>query len=371
MKRIGIFGSTGHIGIQATELCDGKNLKADVLVAYRNVDLLIEQAKRFKPTAVGLIDKSAYDKDAFSALDGIEVAVGDEAAFLCDDTDTVLFSTVGCDALLSLMHFVRCGKKVALANKECLVSAGEIIMREAKKHGAQIIPVDSEHSAVWQCLGKGNRGIAEIILTASGGRYYTYPADKLADISPSEAICHPNWKMGKKISVDSATMVNKALEIIEARWLFGTENISYIIHPQSIIHSMVRFKDGALLAQLSVPDMKLPISVALSYPDRVAGAVKNFEFDRPLTFLDKREDVFFAPTLAYDCIEKGGITGAVLDGADEGAVKLFLGGKIKFNEIAELVREQVRKAPQITDPTLDDIMAMHRYAEIAVTEERK
>lgn len=359
MKKIAILGSTGSIGRQALEIIGSSgDLKAETLVTHSNVNLLIEQAKRHRPTSVGIIDERAVTSEALGKLKEFKVAVGDEAYDLCLDADEILFCIVGFDGLKALDRYIERGKQIALANKECLVSAGEILMKKAKE--GQIIPVDSEHSAVWQCLRMGKRSdVKKIVLTASGGRYYRYERARLVGITPDEAIRHPNWKMGKKISVDSATMMNKALEILEARWLFGTTDIDYVIHPESIIHSFVMFKDGTLSALLSLPDMKLPISVALGYPNRVIGASPDFAFDKPLTFLDKREDVFFAPTLAYRCLEKGGSAGATLDAADEGAVKLFLDGKIAFTDIAELVRDELERAEIVKDPSLNDIIAIH------------
>lgn len=341
MKRVGIYGSCGSIGRQALDFISANEGEfcAHALVTRSDAELLSAQAEKFSPSIVGISDERAV-----SRLHGCkaEVLTGKEAEAACDDCDVILFCAVGAEVLPALIRYIRKGKTIALANKECLVAAGELVMREAKKFGATILPVDSEHSAVWQCLRAGNRSdVEKIILTASGGRYYSYPIEELSKITPEQAINHPNWKMGRKISVDSATMVNKAFELIEARWLFGTEKVGYIIHPQSIIHCMVLFKDGALIAQLSEPDMRLPISVALSYPERRNGGIKNFEFDRPLTFLPKREDVFFAPKFAKYCIESGGSAGAVFDAADEVAVKLFLDGKIAFTDIAELVRDEL------------------------------
>ncbi|MCH5163607.1 MAG: 1-deoxy-D-xylulose-5-phosphate reductoisomerase [Clostridiales bacterium] len=361
MKKIGVLGSSGSIGRQALEFIESNaEFRAEVLVAHSNADLLINQALKFCPSAVGLIDEKAYDKGKFACLSGVKIAVGKEAFDLFDDVDVILFAAVGCDVLPALMSYIRKGKKIALANKECLVSAGSIIMTEAQRYGAEIIPVDSEHSAIWQCLRAGQtKDVKEIILTASGGRYYSYPISELKKITPDEAVKHPNWKMGKKISVDSATMMNKALELVEARWLFGTKNVGYIIHPESIIHSMVLFEGGAIIAQMSEPDMKLPISIALSYPDRLPSGGKNFEFDRPLTFLPKREDVFFAPTLAEFCINEGGSAGAIMDAANEGAVKLFLGGHIAFSDIADIVRRELTSTKIDKNPTLDDIIELH------------
>ncbi|MBE5730780.1 MAG: 1-deoxy-D-xylulose-5-phosphate reductoisomerase [Clostridiales bacterium] len=362
MIKVGIFGSGGSIGTQALELiAQSECLKAEVLVTNSNLDLLISQANRFHPSAVGLLSTANYDRQGLGKLANIKFAAGEEAYALCDSCDVILFCAVGTDILPALIRYVRLGKKIALANKECLVSAGEIIMDMAAKSGAQIIPVDSEHSAVWQCLRAGKADeVQKIVLTASGGRYYTYSIDKLKTVTPDEAIRHPNWKMGKKISVDSATMMNKALELIEARWLFGTKNVDYVIHPESIIHSMVVFRDGAVMAQLSQPDMRLPISVALSYPDRGLSGIKNFEFDRTLSFLPKREDVFFAPRLAMECVEKGGTSGTILDASNEGAVRLFMQGKIAFTDIAEIVKNVMTSAQIVYGASLSDIIELHK-----------
>lgn len=360
MRKIGIFGSTGSIGTQALDFLAGNDeFRVETLVAGSNARLLAEQARKFRPRYVGLLSERHYDKDLFSDLD-CEVVLGADAYKACLDCDRILFSTVGCDALYALMAFVRAGKSIALANKECLVSAGRLIMDEAAISGAEIIPVDSEHSAIWQCLdGKRMSDVKEILLTASGGRYYTYPKERLSAITPEQAIVHPNWRMGKKISVDSATMMNKALELIEARWLFETKDVGYIIHPDSIIHSMVRMKDGAVFAQMSAPDMRLPISAALMYPMRAERCLDDLPFDKPLVFMPKREDVFFAPTLARYCIDKGGSSGATLDAANEAAVRLFLAGRITFDRIAEIVRDELYRADFIERPTVDDVVRLH------------
>lgn len=362
MKKIAVLGSTGSIGRQAVDVLamNKLGLIADSLIAHSDTERLIAQAEELRPSKVGILDEKAATKEVLSRLNGLgcAVAVGAEAFDICLEADEILFCIVGADGLRALFRYIESGKTIALANKECLVTAGELLMKKAKED--QIIPVDSEHSAVWQCLRMGNRGdLKQIILTASGGRYYDYPYEKLDSITPDEAVRHPNWKMGKKISVDSATMMNKALEILEARWLFGTKNIDYVIHPESIIHSLVRFCDGTIAAQLSLPDMKLPISAALAYPDRVEGCVKDFAFDRKLTFLPRREDVFFAPKLAYYCMEVGGSAGAVLDAADEGAVRLFLNGKIPFSEIATTVKRELYSRKIISNPSLDDLIAEH------------
>ncbi len=360
MKKIAVFGSTGSIGTQALDFigANSSTFKADVLIAHSNLDLLLEQAQIYKPSAIGLLSEDRFDKEKLSRLSGIKTAVGKDAYELCFDADMVLFSTVGTDALQALMAFVKRGMKIALANKECLVSAGNIITEEAKKSGAEIIPVDSEQCAVWLCVRAGGE-VIKIVLTASGGRYYGYSEAELKKITPSEAMVHPNWKMGKKISIDSATMMNKALELIEARWLFDTVNVDYVIHPESIIHSMVVTSDGAVFAQLSEPDMRLPISVALSYPERTPCGIKNFEFDKRLTFLPKREDVFYAPTLGKFCIEKGGASGVILDASNEAAVKLYVEGRITFPDISKIVKKTLYNSDFTNDFTIEEIIELH------------
>ncbi len=359
MKKIAIFGSTGSIGKQALDFiaANENEFKADVLIAYDNLELLIEQAKRFKPRAVGLLNEACWDKKK-CLVDNVKTEVGKDAYELCFDCDTILFCVVGVDAMRALATFIERGKRIALANKECLVSAGRIIMDRAKKFGAEIIPVDSEHSAVWQCLRAGGE-VKKIILTASGGRYYRMSEEELKSITPNEASIHPNWKMGKKISIDSATMMNKALELIEARWLFDTKEVDYVIHPESVIHSLVMMKDGAIFAQLSEPDMRLPISVALSYPERTECGIKNFEFDRPLTFVPKREDVFYAPVLGKYCIERGGTAGAVLDASNEAAVKLFCEKRIAFTDIAKIVKQALYSTRIYETSSIEDIIMLH------------
>ncbi len=363
MKKIAIFGSTGSIGTQTLDFIrKHEGFKADIIVANSNAELLIEQIKEFSPSVAGIINSKAYEKLKSEGLD-VKLVTGDEAVNVCaqSDCDRVVISAVGFSAMPALLACIKNGKEIALANKECIVAAGELISKLSAMYNASIIPVDSEHSAVWQCLASGEHdSVAEIILTASGGRYYGYEREQLDEITPSEAVKHPNWRMGKKISVDSATMMNKALEIVEARWLFDTENIGYIIHPQSIIHSMVRYKDGSVIAQMAVPDMRLPISVALSYPHRAENAVEPLSFDKPLTFLPKREDVFFAPTLAYKCIKEGGSMAAIMDAANESAVKMFLDGKIKFGKIAETVRNAMESNVAVQINSFSDVIEVRK-----------
>ena len=362
MRKIGIFGCGGSIGTQALEFIksNSANFKADVLVTYSNVDLLVSQAKQFGATKVGLVNESEYSANSFSELNDVKVAVGKDTYELFDDVDTVLFCAVGASVLPALWRLIERVKRIALANKECLVAAGELIMAKAKQCGTEIIPVDSEHSAVWQCLRSGKvSDVKRIILTASGGRYYRRGLDELDGITPSEAVKHPNWKMGKKISVDSATMMNKALELIEARWLFDTKEVDYVVHPDSVIHSLVEFNDGAIVAQLSEPDMRLPISIALAYPDRTSSGIKRFEFDRPLNFLQKNEQVFFAPSLARYCIEKGGTSGAILDASNEAAVKLFMQGDVKFTQICSIAREELYAAKIEEIKSIYDVIELH------------
>lgn len=341
MKRISVIGSTGFIGTQALQVVEKHpdKFKVVALTANTNSELLVAQAEKFKPEYAGICNESRFAK-VKSAL-GCEVGCGDEcltrAASI--DCDIVLVSVVGCVGLKSVLAAINSGHTVALANKESLVAAGELVANSAKENGVKIIPVDSEHSAIWQCLHCGNKSdVKRLILTASGGPFYGKEREELISVTPEIAVKHPTWNMGRKISVDSATMMNKGLEIIEARWLFNTLNIDYIIHPQSIIHSMVEFADGAIIAQMSYPDMRLPIQLAFTYPDRLDSGIKPMPFSE-LTFSPPREDVFILPRLAKESLAIGGNASCVLNAANEAAVELFLNRKIAFTDISEIVEK--------------------------------
>ena len=364
MKNVVVLGSTGSIGSQTLNVIQRNPDKFRVLalLAGRNAQKLSEQANEFHPQYVGLYDKSAVknldlDYDAFICA-GADVS----ARFASlKEADIVLSAITGMDAFDGVVAAIKSKKTVALASKEVLVSGGEYVMLLKKEYGADILPVDSEHSAVWQCLdGKKPDEIDKIILTASGGPFYSVGSlDELKNVTPEQAVAHPNWSMGKKISVDSATMMNKGLEIIEARYLFGTTNIEYVVHPQSIIHSMVRFIDGSTLAQLSSPTMELPIQLALSYPERIATKGFEFAFDKQLTFFPPKEDIFVLPALAVECMKRGGSAPCVLNAANEAAVKLFLERKIGFCDIQKIVTKVLQSENFITLHGCEDIKNEH------------
>jgi 1-deoxy-D-xylulose-5-phosphate reductoisomerase len=353
-KRLAILGSTGSIGTQALEIVSRYPgmFTVTVLTAGNNVDLLMEQAKLFRPQTVVIGSDANYKKlrDGLAGL-GIGVMAGQEAfeaVAASADVDTVVAAVVGFAGLRPTAAAVTAGKEVALANKETLVVAGEMITSTAARTGCRLLPVDSEHSAIMQCLnGEPHASIEKIILTASGGPFRNTPAEKLAKVTPGEALRHPNWSMGNKITIDSATLMNKGLEVIEARWLFGipAEKIDVLIHPQSIIHSLVQFADGSLKAQLGVPDMRLPIIYALTYPDRITT-----DLPRPslaetgtLTFEEPDTIRFRSLALAREALKAGGNMPCALNAANEVAVGSFLKGVLGFTQIADTVEYVLEK----------------------------
>jgi 1-deoxy-D-xylulose-5-phosphate reductoisomerase len=362
IKRIAILGSTGSIGQQTLDIVRAHTdkLQVEVLTAQNNADLLIEQALAFEPNAVVVgEEKYAYVKEALQKHD-IKVYTGADA--LCqvvqmETVDMVLAAIVGFAGLRSTIAAIEAGKSIALANKETLVVAGELVTSLAKEKGVNIYPVDSEHSAIFQCLaGEFHNKIEKIYLTASGGPFRGKDSKFLATVTKADALKHPNWNMGAKITIDSATMMNKGLEIIEAGWLFGLkpEQIDVIIHPQSIIHSLVQFEDGSLKAQMGLPDMKLPIQYALFYPQRVASAFKRFDFAAypSLTFEKADTATFPSILLAYEAMRKGGNMPCILNAANEIAVSSFLNDEIAFAEIPKLVEHCMNKVSHIAKPTL-------------------
>ncbi|QIB26159.1 1-deoxy-D-xylulose-5-phosphate reductoisomerase [Caloranaerobacter azorensis] len=372
MKNISILGSTGSIGTQTLEVINElDSFKIVGLSANKNIDLLEKQALKYKPKIVAVYDESRarilrerlniYNIKVVSGMDGlIEVATEKEA-------DIVLTSVVGMIGLLPTLEAIKSGKIIALANKETLVTAGEIVMRKAKENNVDIIPVDSEHSAIFQSLKSGKKEeVAKIILTASGGPFRGKKLKDLEKVSVSDALKHPNWSMGRKISIDSATLMNKGLEVIEAKWLFDVdiENIEVIIHPQSIIHSMVEFIDGSVIAQLGVPDMKVPIQYALTYPKRKYSSIKKLRLTdiKELTFEEPDLNTFPCLKLAFEALKQGGTMPSVLNAANEVAVKLFLDKKIKFLDIPKLIEETMLKHKTIYNPNLDDIIESDKWA---------
>jgi 1-deoxy-D-xylulose-5-phosphate reductoisomerase len=362
IKQVAVLGSTGSIGRQTLEVISALPHRFSVigLAAGHNTDLLAEQINQFKPRLVHSQGKISLTSAKYEVLSLEEIASHPEV-------DIVVIATSGKWGLKPTLAAVKAGKRLALANKESLVMAGEIITREAKLNKAQIIPVDSEHSAIFQCLEGEKQKAARIILTASGGPFLGYSPAQLAKVTPEQALKHPSWRMGKKVTIDSATLMNKGLEVIEARWLFNTpfDNIRVLINPQSIIHSMVEFADGSVKAQLSQPDMRLPIQYALSYPERLANPNLprlDWENIKELNFEPPDFDRFPCPKLAIEAGKKGGTYPAVLCAADETAVELFLSKRIKFTDIPRLVGQALDEHKSTTHPTLEEILAADSQA---------
>lgn len=364
-KKIAILGSTGSIGTQALEIAREQKdqLQIEVLTANSNADLLIAQAKEFNPNHVVIADESKYlyVKEAL-ANDDIKVFAGSKSiadVMEITSADTVLTAMVGYSGLLPTIKAIQNKKRIALANKETLVVAGELITQLCEENKVNLIPVDSEHSAIFQCLvGEDLNTIDKIILTASGGPFRGKKRSDLAEVTKAQALKHPNWSMGAKITIDSATLMNKGLEVIEAKWLFGVKGsqIEAVVHPQSIIHSMVEFNDGSIKAQMGLPDMKLPIHYAFFFPERITTDFKRLSFKEmnTLTFEEPDQDTFRNLALAYHAMDKGGNMACILNAANEIAVEAFLHDKIKFLEIAELNEKCMQQVSFIKHPTLDD-----------------
>lgn len=364
-KGIAILGSTGSIGTQTLEvISEHKNLfSVEVLTANNNCDLLIEQAKKYKPNAVVIVNQAKYDKvnSELSKL-GIKVYAGQkslEQIVESEEINIVLTALVGYSGLIPTINAIKLGKKIALANKETLVVAGDLITKLSKEYNAPIYPVDSEHSAIFQCLvGENNNVIEKIYLTASGGPFRGKKAAELKTITKKQALRHPNWSMGAKITIDSATLMNKGLEVIEAKWLFNLnkEQIDVVVHPQSIIHSAVQFEDGSIKAQLGIPDMNLPIQYALGFPNRLKNNFKRFSFfDYPnLTFEKADEKTFRNLSLAFRAMSKGGNSACILNAANEIAVEAFLNDKIGFLNMSDLIDNCLEKITFVKSPTIED-----------------
>jgi len=361
-----ILGATGSVGTQALEVIDQHPdlFTVEVLSAHSNADLLITQAKKYQPNVVVVTDERQYEK-VKTALSNLPVKIYSGATALSDvvqwDTvDMVLGAIVGFAGLHSTMAAIEAGKQIALANKETLVVAGEIVMQKAAAHKALIVPVDSEHSALFQCLvGEQMQTVEKIILTASGGPFLGKKPNFLVNVKKDHALQHPNWAMGAKITIDSATLMNKGLEMIEAKWLFGLDNeqIDVIIHPQSIIHSLVQFKDGSLKAQLGLPDMKLPIQYAMAYPQRISNNFKRFSFADFSKFNFENPDTktFRNLSLAKDAMFKGGNSPCVLNAANEEVVTSFLNNKVGFMEMSDIIEQVLTDIPFIAHPSLEDL----------------
>lgn len=377
MRTLSILGSTGSIGRQTLEVAEALRLPVAALTVNRSVELAEEQARRFRPKLVAAADESAAcDLKVRLADTPIRVAGGPGAlleAAVLPGADTVVTAVVGISGLEPTLAAVRSGKRIALANKETLVCAGELVMSEAKRWGAEIVPVDSEHSAIFQCLQGAHRGeVRRLIITASGGPFYGKDRKALSLVTKEQALKHPNWTMGAKITVDSATLMNKGLEFIEAMRLYELppEKITIAVHRESIVHSLVEYCDGAVLAQLGSADMRLPIQYALTWPERVPGPAKPLDLFScpPLTFGKPDLDTFGCLRLALSCAQKGGTSTAVLNGANEEAVGLFLCGKIPFLQIEGLVAKALEAVPVVQSPELDDILAADHAARLAVSQ---
>ena len=364
-KRIAIFGSTGSIGTQALDVikANPELFSAEILTAQSNDELLIKQALLFNPNIVVIGDEKKYQhvKAALAKTD-IKVFAGEDAlaeAASVDCYDMMLAAIVGYAGLKPTLNAIELGKPIALANKETLVVAGDLVMQKAAEKRVAVIPVDSEHSAIFQCLvGEGRNKIEKIILTASGGPFLGKKPNFLVNVKRDHALQHPNWSMGAKITIDSATLMNKGLEMIEAKWLFNLEahQIQVVIHPQSIIHSMVQFEDGSIKSQMGLPDMKLPIQYALAFPHRIPNNFPRYDFKKPstLTFEEPDLKTFRNLALATDALYKGGNTACVMNAANEMAVFAFLRNRIGFLDITEVVEQTMNKIPFIEKPTLND-----------------
>ncbi len=379
MKNIAILGSTGSIGQQALKVIEDNRDKysVEVLTAFNNVELLIKQAKKFHPNVVVIANEEKYGiVNEALAFDGIKVYAGATAlnqVVEMGSIDLVLTAMVGYAGLIPTINALNAGKHIALANKETLVVAGDLITRLAIQNKVDILPVDSEHSAIFQCLaGEYMNPVEKVIITCSGGPFHGMDHGKVAAVEPKDALKHPCWEMGSKITIDSATLMNKGFEVIEAKWLFGLkpEQIEVVVHPQSIIHSMVQFCDGSIKAQLGLPDMRLPIQYAFSFPERINNNYPRLNFaDFPsLTFSAPDTKIFRNLALAYEALSKGGNLACILNAANEIAVEAFLKGNISFPDIWNINEVLMQKLFFIQSPTLDDYIATDREARLYARE---
>lgn len=378
-KHVAILGSTGSIGTQALEVIKSHpdRFEVEVLTAQNNADLLIAQALEFNPNCVVIVNEALYPKvkEALSHTD-IKVYTGEKAlsqVVEMDSIDVVLTALVGYSGLLPTINAINASKQIALANKETLVVAGELVTALAKEKGVNIYPVDSEHSAIFQCLvGEFHNPIEKIILTASGGPFRGKDRSFLESVTKEQALKHPNWDMGAKITIDSASLMNKGLEVIEAKWLFGLkkDQIEVVVHPQSIIHSLIQFEDGSIKAQLGLPDMRLPIQFALSYPDRLKADFPRFDFVKypNLTFEQPDIETFRNLRLAYEAMDKGGNAPCILNAANEVVVAAFLRDEVGFLEMSDLIAETLDKATFIHQPSLEDYIESDKMSRIITQE---
>lgn len=360
-KTVAVLGSTGSIGRQTLQVVQELGLTVAALTANRQVDLLEQQARQLHPKLAVLYDRAAAGELRLRLSDtDIRVAAGPEGlleAATLPEADTVVTAVMGSVGLEPTLAAIREKKRIALANKETLVCAGELVMAEAERCGAEIVPVDSEHSAIFQCLSGERSEVEKVILTASGGPFLNRSADELRHVTVAEALAHPSWCMGAKVTIDSASLMNKGFEVIEARWLFGVDagRIDVVIHPGSVVHSMVQFRDGAVKAQIGTPDMHLPIQYALTYPQRLPLEGRRLDFCELGTLEFRRPDTDRFPNLAlaYECLRRGGCAGAVLNAANEVGVAAFLDGKIRFTDIARINEQTLSRMPQGRCSTLE------------------
>jgi len=379
MKKIALLGSTGSIGQQTLDIIASNPdlFSVEILTANNNANLLIEQAMKFMPNVVIISNEEKYPeiKEALSEFP-IKVYAGCDAiaqVVEMGSIDTVVTAMVGFSGLLPTIQAVKAGKQIALANKETLVVAGDLITRLALEHRSEILPIDSEHSAIFQCLvGEADDSVEKIILTCSGGPFHGKTAEQLSKVTVKEALKHPNWDMGAKITIDSATLMNKGFEVIEAKWLFGLkpEQIDVVVHPQSIIHSMVQFCDGSIKAQLGLPDMRIPIQFALGYPIRIKNSLARFNFADFATFTFTTPDTkkFRNLALSYEALNKGGNLACVLNASNEITVRAFLNEKISFLEIAKINEQVMEMVPFVGHPELNDYMESDKTARIYAEE---
>ncbi|MCP4464155.1 MAG: 1-deoxy-D-xylulose-5-phosphate reductoisomerase [Planctomycetaceae bacterium] len=372
LKRLAVLGSTGSIGVSTLHVARelGKNVQILGLSANRNLKRLVEQAQEFRPEWIVATDEASASKFAWPALPGTELLIGHQQLnrmVQAPEVDTVVAAIVGIAGLHSTLAAIQQGKTVALANKETLVAAGPVVMKLAEETGANILPVDSEHNAIFQCLRAGARSeVARVCLTASGGPFREFTQQQMENVVPKQALAHPTWDMGQKISIDSATMMNKALEIIEAKWLFGlsADQIEVVVHPQSIVHSMVEFVDGSVIAQMSPPDMKLPIQYALVWPHRIPGPAPRLRFQDAMSLDFQPPDIgrFPAVALGLQVARQGGTSGAVLNAANEAAVDAFLKKRIGFCDIVRACQDVLQQHAFQPHPTINEIVAIDQWA---------
>lgn len=378
-KRVALLGSTGSIGVQTLEVIRSHpdRFEVEVLTAQNNAELLVKQALEFIPNAVVICNEDKY-RLVKEALDphGIKIYTGDQAlaqVVEMDTIDVVLTALVGYAGLIPTLHAIEAGKNIALANKETLVVAGELVTRLARTKGVNIYPVDSEHSAIFQCLvGEFHNPIEKLILTASGGPFRGKDRDFLKRVTKEQALKHPNWDMGAKITIDSASLMNKGLEVIEAKWLFGVtaSQIEVVVHPQSIVHSLIQFEDGSIKAQLGLPDMRIPIQFALTYPDRYPSDFPRFDFAQYPTLNFEKPDTttFRNLRLAYDALEKGGNAACVLNASNEVAVEAFLKDRIGFLEMSDIIEETLIAVDFVKQPSLEDFIETDKKSRITAKE---